>query len=115
VHDRETLDMAADPKDRLPATQPDRVQRGRKRLCFAVACTLVVLFQDIKRVTVMVLHADCTKDGPNRASGAALFPDYLAHIRGGNPEPEHRTLFSFHRLDKDCLGNINQRARNLSH
>jgi hypothetical protein len=92
-----------------------RVRPGRKRLFLAAACSLVVFFQDVKRVSVMVLHADSAKDGPNRACGAALFPDYLAHIRGGNPEPEHRALFSFHRFDKDCIGNINQRSRNLSH
>jgi len=77
--------------------------------------SLVILFENIQSVPVMVLHADSTEDGANRSCSTALFPDYLAHVRGGNPEAEHRALVSFHRFDKDCLGNINQRSRNLSH
>src|ERR1700728_3886428 len=44
----------------------------RLRLLLAAARSLVVLFEDVQCVPVMVLHADCTKDGPYRTRGTAL-------------------------------------------
>ena len=87
----------------------------RLSLRLAVDCSLMIFFEDVERVAVMMLHAHRAQDGPYRSRGAALLPDHFAHIRGGNPEPEHRALVSFHRFDNDCFGNVNQRARNLSH
>jgi len=84
-------------------------------LLLAAICSLVILFEDIQRIAVMVLHTHRTQYGSDRARGTALLPDHLAHIRGGNPEPEYRALVSFDRFNNDCLGNIHQRACNLSH
>jgi hypothetical protein len=75
--------------------------------------SLVILFENIQRIAVMVLHADSAKDGSYGAGGAALFPDHLAHIRGCNPEPKDRTFFPFHCLNFNCRGNINKCARDL--
>ena len=80
-----------------------------------MGCFVVVLLQYVQRIAVMVLHADGTKDGPYGACGAALLPDHLTHVCGGDPEPKHRTFLTFHRFDIDCFGSIYQRAGNLSH
>lgn len=78
---------------------------GKTLLC-AGTRSVVILFEDVQRVTVMVLHAHCAENRSDGSGRASLFPDHFTHIGGGNPEPQHSAFFPFDRFDFNGFGNI---------
>ncbi len=66
----------------------------------------MVLFKNIERVAMMVLHADSAKNRTDGTRSTALFANHLTHIRGGNAQAQHSAFVSLNRLYNDLLGNI---------
>ena len=51
---------------------------------FAVNVLFQVLFEDIKGIPVMVLHADCTENRTHGTCCTALFPNDFPDVPGGD-------------------------------
>src|SRR5436305_1328549 len=83
-------------------------KRGKSTLA------LFVLFQDVKGVTMMQLHAHSAENGAHRASRAALFADHLTHISGRHAELEDRIFLAPHGLYFDGCRFIYQSPRNFA-
>jgi len=60
---------------------------GRGGDLFAGGVVIQVLFENIERIPMMVLHADCTQNRAHGTRGSALFPNDFAYIPGGDAEP----------------------------
>ena len=72
-----------------------------------------VFFENVKCVTVMVLHADCTKYCAHGARRTSLFPDDFSYITWGNAEPQDGTFVALYSFHNDSVGVIHQSLRDL--
>lgn len=66
----------------------------------------MVFFENIQRVTVVVLHAHRAENRSDRSSCASLLPDHFSHICGGNPEPQNCAFVPLDRFDLHGFGDI---------
>jgi hypothetical protein len=62
---------------------------------FGVRLFFQVLFEDIKGIPVMVLHADRTENRTHGTCCTALFPNDFPDVPGGDAQPQYCAFFSF--------------------
>jgi hypothetical protein len=78
-----------------------------------LSARLGVLLDDFEREAVAVLHADGGEDGADGARGSPQLADDFADIFGGDAEAEDGASFFLDSVDKDLIGSVDERFRDL--
>ena len=77
--------------------------------------SVLILFQNIERVAVMVLHADSPQNGSHGPRSTPLLAYHFADIAGCNSQSQNGALLAFYSFNNDCTGFIHQGAGNFGY
>jgi len=86
---------------------------ARHESLFAGRLLIQVLFEDIERVSMVVLHADGTQDRAHGTRCTSLFPNDFPHISRSNTQPQYSAFFAVHSFNDYSLRVIHQSLRDL--